>query len=66
MPNTMGSKMDGLAVRDFFLSKNALKIAFLSDTNHDHLTLKKHNSLKIFDFLRGVSENLGHKLSDEP
>ena len=27
MYNTMGSKMDGLAVRDFFLSKNAEKNA---------------------------------------
>ena len=29
MPNTMGSKMDGLAVRVFFLSKNAEKNSFL-------------------------------------
>ena len=28
MPNTMGSKMDGLAVSVFFLSKNAEKTAF--------------------------------------
>ena len=50
MCNTMGSKMDGLAVREHFLSKNAEKTAFWAATFSDHLT----------------SENLGHKLSDEP
>ena len=49
MYNTMGSKMDGLAVREHFLSKNAEKTAFLSDTNRDHLTLEGHNSLNFKD-----------------
>ena len=38
MYNTMGSKVDGLAVREHFLSKNALKTAILADTILDHLT----------------------------
>ena len=38
MYNTMGSKVDGLAVREHFLSKNALKTAILVDTILDHLT----------------------------
>ena len=50
MYNTMGSKMDGLAVREHFLSKNAEKTAILSDTNRDHLTLEGHNSLNFKDF----------------
>ena len=49
MPNTMGYKMDDLAVRVFFLSKNAEKTAFWSDTNHDHPTLEGHNSLNFKD-----------------
>ena len=49
MPNTMGSKMNSLAVRDFF-SQKCLKTVFLSDTNHDHLTLEGHNSLIFKDF----------------
>ena len=32
MYNTMGSKVDGLAVRDHFLPKNGLKTAILADT----------------------------------
>ena len=46
-----------------FLQKSAEKTAILSDTNRDHLTLEGHNSL---NFLRGVLENLGHKLSYGP
>ena len=38
MYNTMGSRVDGLAVRKHFLSKNALKTAILVDTILDHLT----------------------------
>ena len=38
MYNTMGSKWDGLAVRDHFLPKNALKTAILGDTILDRLT----------------------------
>ena len=36
----MGSKVDGLAVREDFLSKNALKTAILADMILDHLTLE--------------------------
>ena len=52
--NTMGSKVDGLAVRDHFLSKNALKTAILADTILDHLTLERastHN-FKDWDLFR--------------
>ena len=38
MHNTMGSKVDGLAVREHHLSKNASKTAILVDTILDHLT----------------------------
>ena len=45
MYNTMGSKLDGLAVRDIFLPKNGQKAAILGVTILDRLT----------------SEGLGHK-----
>ena len=38
MCNTMGSKMDGLAVREHFFSKIAEKTAFWAATFSDHLT----------------------------
>ncbi len=38
MYNTMGSKVDGLAVRDHFLPKNGLKTAILGFTILDRLT----------------------------
>ena len=38
MYNTMGSKLDGLAVRDHFLPKHGLKRAILGDTILDRLT----------------------------
>ena len=38
MYNTMGSKLDGLAVRDHFLPKNGLKTAILGFTILDRLT----------------------------
>ena len=38
MYNTMGSKLDGLAVRDHFLPKNGLKTAILGVTILDRLT----------------------------
>ena len=38
MYNTMGSKLDGLAVRDHFLPKIGLKTAILGDTIMDRLT----------------------------
>ena len=38
MYNTMGSKVDGLAVRDHFLPKNGLKTTILGDTIRDRLT----------------------------
>ena len=38
-----------------FLQKSAEKTAFLRDTNRDHLTLERHNSLNFKDFrLSGV------------
>ena len=41
MYNTMGSKMDGLAVREHLLSKNAEKTAFLGLTILDQPTLER-------------------------
>ena len=41
MYNTMGSKVDGLAVREHYLSKNALKTAILVATILDHLTSER-------------------------
>ena len=38
MYNTMGSKVDGLAVRDHFLPKNGLKTTILGATILDRLT----------------------------
>ena len=63
MPNTMGSKMDGLAVRDFFLSKNAEKQLFgVTQIMITRLWRGITPSiLKIETFFTGVSENLGHK-----
>ena len=58
--NTMGSKVDGLAVRDHFLSKIALKTAILADTILDHLTLERastHN-FKDYDLFHWCSEKL--------
>ena len=63
MYNTMGSKVDGLAVRGNFLQKNALKTAFWGDTNLDQVTLEgagtpNFKSTDIFDMF---PENLGAK-----
>ena len=49
MYNTMGSKMDGLAVREHFRSKNAEKTAILSDTNRDHLTSERSSTHNFKD-----------------
>ena len=49
MYNTMGSKVDGLAVREHYLSKNALKTAFLADTILDHLTLERASTNNFKD-----------------
>ena len=49
MYNTMGSKVDGLAVREHYLSKNALKTAILADTILDHLTLEKASTHNFKD-----------------
>ena len=38
MFNTMGSKVDGLAVRDHFLPKNGLKTAILGEQIRHRLT----------------------------
>ena len=50
MYNTMGSKVDGLAVRDHYLSKNALKTAFLADTILDHLNLERASTYNFNDY----------------
>ena len=49
MYNTAGSKVDGLAVREHFLSKNALKTAILMDTILDHLTLERASTHNFKD-----------------
>ena len=49
MYNTMGSKVDGLAVREHFLSKNALKTAILVDTILDHLTSERASTHNFKD-----------------
>jgi len=49
MYNTMGSKVDGLAVREHYLSKNALKTAILADTILDHLTLERASTHNFKD-----------------
>ena len=49
MCNTMGSKMDGLAVRKHFLSKIAEKTAILGDTNRDHLTSERSSTHNFKD-----------------
>ena len=58
MYNTMGSKWDGLAVREHYLSKNALKTAILVDMIMDHLTSERastHN-FKDYDLFHGCFE----------
>ena len=45
MYNTMGSKMDGLAVREHFLSKIAEKTAFWAARFSDHLTSERSGVL---------------------
>ena len=47
--NTMGSKVDGSAVREDFLSKSALKTAILADTILDHLTLERASTHNFKD-----------------
>ena len=49
MYNTMGSKMDGLAVREHFLSKNAEKTAFLGLTILDQLTSERSSTHNFKD-----------------
>ena len=63
MYNTMGSKVDGLAVREHYLSKNALKTAILADTILDHLTLERASThiFKDYDLFRGSFEKYGTK-----
>ena len=56
--NTMGSKLDSLAVREHYLSKNALKTAILVDKILDQLTLGRastHN-FKDYDLFHGCFE----------
>ena len=54
MYNTMGSKWDGLAVRDHFLPKNALNTAILGDTNLHRLTLEGAGT-QIFEAIANFS-----------
>ena len=49
MCNTMRSKMDGLAVREHFLSKNAEKTAFLGLTILDQLTSERASTHNFRD-----------------
>ena len=49
MYNTMGSKGDGLAMREHYLSKNALKTAILVDTILDHLTSERASTHNFKD-----------------
>ena len=54
MYNTMGSKLDGLAVRDHFLPKNGLKTAILGLTILDRLTSEGAGT-KIFEDIANFS-----------
>ena len=54
MYNTMGSKLDGLAVRDHFLPKNGLKTAILGLTILDRLTSEGAGT-KIFEAIANFS-----------
>ena len=61
MYNTMGSKLDGLAVRDHFLPKNGLKTAILGLTILDRLT-SEGAGIQIFKAIANFSrcfENFG-------
>ena len=61
MYNTMGSKVDGLAVREHFLSKSASKSPILAARFSDHLTLEgasTHN-FKDYDLFHGCFEKYG-------
>ena len=49
MCNTMGSKMDGLAVREHFRSKNAEKTAILGARFSDHLTSERSSTHNFKD-----------------
>ena len=49
MYNTMGSKMDGLAVREHFLSKNAEKTVFFGLTILDQLTSERASTHNFRD-----------------
>ena len=49
MYNTMGSKMDGLAVREHFLSKNAEKTVFWAARFSDHLTSERSSTHNFKD-----------------
>ena len=57
----MGSKVDGLAVREHFLSKSAWKSPILAARFSDHLTLEgasTHN-FKDYDLFHGCFEKYG-------
>ena len=50
----MGSKLDGLAVRDHFLPKNGLKTAILGDTILDRLSSEGAGT-QIFEAIANFS-----------
>ena len=54
MYNTIGSKLDGLAVRDHFLPKNGLKTAILGLTILDRLTSEGAGT-QIFEAIANFS-----------
>ena len=67
MYDTMGSKLDGLAVRDHFLPKNGLKTAILGLTILDRLT-SEGTGTQIFEAIANFSicfENFEHYLRNE-
>ena len=49
MYNTMGSKVDGLAVRELFLRHFLRDNAILADTILDHLTLERASTHNFKD-----------------
>ena len=66
MYNTMGSKVDGLAVRDHFLPKNGLKTAILGDTILDRLQRGLGPKfLKVSLTSACVLKKVEHKLRNE-
>ena len=61
MYNTMGSKVDGLAVREHFLSKKAYKSPILAARFLDHLTseVASTHNFKDYELFRGCFKKYG-------